>query len=156
MSDSEHKKEIIYVEYEGYIDDVAAYEMMNKLNLDPYTRIIHTTFIQSQNKRIFMLMKTKIPWIKVVGRYDVLRLAADHGCVFKVDPFWLIGNIKTTHTFDTVDNKELKKLIGKNSELMHVLNLSYIYAKRKVENDQTIVELLYTNRKDLFWEELDN
>ena len=156
MSDSKHKNDNIYVEYEGYITDMSAYEMMIKLNLDPYTKIIHTTFIPSQNRRIFMLVRTEVPWVKIVGRYNVLLPAADKDYVFKVDPFWLIGNIKTTHTFDTVDNKELKKMIFVRGDLMRALDLSFVYATRTVENNQSIIKLLYTNRKDMLWEELDN
>lgn len=142
MSDSK-SQEILYVEFDGYIDELTSFEMMDKLNKDPYTKIIHTTFIEAKNKRLFVLEKTETAWIKIVGRTNLMSGALEPH-KFVVDQEWVIGNISTTFSFPE-HPKQRTELIA-NNRLMNALNLSCV---RLVSFTPTNITLSYNTEHNM-------
>jgi hypothetical protein len=121
------EQKLIYIEFSGTIDEISSYMMMNLLNADPNTKLIHTSFMDSKNTRLFVLEKTKESWIKVVGKTSIIGDAVEESDNFYVARQWVIGNIPTTFTFENIRNREdLLVQLQKNNQFLTALNLSYV------------------------------
>ncbi len=138
---------IIYVEFPGLINDVSAYRMMDKLNSFPNTKIIQTTFIESQQKRLFILEKTSQEYIKLVGRRDGFMNALDRDNRFIIAKEWVIGNVSSLFQLEEGDCME--KLI-KNTQLTRALNLSCIKVRSYSEiNNKMHITLEFNNNYNM-------
>lgn len=135
------EQKLIYIEFSGQIDEISSFVMMDKLNEDPNTKIIHTAFIDSKNTRLFILEKTKEKWIKVVGKTTVMCDAVEETSGgFYIARKWVIGNIPATYMFDNIRNcEDLLVQISKNNQFSTALNLSYI----KITNSNTVPDRKY-------------
>ncbi len=112
----------IYMEFIADITNAEASRMMEKLNRDSYTKIIHTTYIETKRQLIFVLEKTQTTWIKIVGKKELVNDAVDHQYKYITPQNWVYGNIKTH--FDLVGPFDLSNL--NKGQLYAILNLSYI------------------------------
>jgi len=146
----ERKEDIKMVYFKDHIDDFSAAKMMDLLNDEPYTRIIHTTFIRTENIRLFILKRTDVPYIKCIGRQNLLYDATNNdGFIICND--WVIGNIPATyHIPKCTSNNELFEEMKKMKGLMQALTLSFIKLEKIPTFTSTLVCITYNYSHNMF------
>jgi hypothetical protein len=146
----ERKEDIKMVYFKDHIDDFSAAKMMDLLNDEPYTRIIHTTFIRTENIRLFILKRTNVPYIKCIGRQKSLYDAVNNdGFIICND--WLVGNIPTNYQIPKCMStdalfEEMKKMKG----LMQALTLSFIKLEKIPNFTSSEICITYNYSHNIF------
>ena len=141
------ESKIIYVEFPGLINDVSAHRMMDKLNSFPNTKLIHTTFIESKQMRLFVLEKTSQEYIKIVGRRDAFTGALDRSPIFVIAHEWVIGNVSAVFQ---LEGEDYTKGLIENTQLTGALNLSCIKVRSCSEiNNKMHITLEFNNKYNM-------